>query len=53
MTLGEQIALENRILSVGREFLPPCALNVVDGEVPTEEYWQWLRQQIADVEQEA
>ena len=34
---------ENAALSVGREFLPPCALAVLDDrDAATVEYYQWL-----------
>ncbi len=34
------------ILSVGREFLPPEALAVLDGGSPTVEYYEWLLEQV-------
>ena len=36
------IAFENAALSIGREFLPPCAIAVLDGEEGGAEYWDWL-----------
>jgi hypothetical protein len=36
------VALEDRALSVGREFLPGFALDVLDGREPTPAYWGWL-----------
>ena len=36
-------AEETAILSVGREFLPPCAIAVLDGGEPTTEYWAFLQ----------
>lgn len=36
---------ERRILSIGREFLPPCAIVVLDGGEATAEYWEWLCEQ--------
>ena len=36
-------AEETAILSVGREFLPPCAIAVLDGSEPTTEYWAFLQ----------
>lgn len=38
---------ENQILSVGREFLPACALLVLDGGAPGLEYRVWLAAQAA------
>jgi hypothetical protein len=36
------IAFENAALSIGREFLPPCAVAVLDGGEGGAEYWDWL-----------
>jgi hypothetical protein len=37
---------ETAILSVGREFLPPCALAVLDdSDAATVEYYEWLTEQ--------
>jgi len=37
------VAEENAILSVGREFLPPCAIAVLnDRDAATVEYFEWL-----------
>lgn len=33
------------LLSIGREFLPPAALAVLDGGSPTVEYYEWLLDQ--------
>lgn len=38
----DPVSEETAILSVGREFLPACALSVHDGCEPTAEYWAWL-----------
>lgn len=46
------IAQENAVLSVGREFLPPHALAVLDGGIATEEYWVWLRGQTTERERD-
>lgn len=35
----------NSILSIGRDLLPPCAVAVLDGGEPTEEYWQFCQEQ--------
>jgi hypothetical protein len=37
---------ESSVLSIGREFLPPCVLAVLDGGESTEEYWEFLASQI-------
>jgi hypothetical protein len=40
------VAEETAILRIGREFLPPCALAVLDKSGPaTGEYWEWLTEQ--------
>jgi hypothetical protein len=36
---------EERVLNSGREFLPKCAQDVLDGEEPTNEYWDFLTTQ--------
>jgi len=46
------VAEENAILSVGREFLPPHAVAVLDGGEATEEYWTWLHNQTHTAQQE-
>lgn len=43
---------ESAILSAGREFLPPCALVVLDGGDATDEYWDWLRGQTERAQEE-
>lgn len=47
---GESAAIEqeNAALSVGREFLPPLVLAVVDGEPPEPYYWNWLAEQFLE-----
>ena len=40
---------ENMILSVGREFLPPFAIAVLDGGVATDEYCLWLENQLTQI----
>jgi hypothetical protein len=44
---ADPIGEECRILSIGREFLPPCAIVVLEGGKPTPEYWDWLCEQAA------
>jgi hypothetical protein len=39
---------ESSVLSIGRQFLPPCALAVLDGGQDTEEYWEFLASQIVE-----
>lgn len=42
----DAVTEENAILSVGREFLPACALVVRDHTGPTTvEYYEWLTEQ--------
>lgn len=41
------LELESQYLSIGRKFLPPCALVVLDGGEATSEYWEWLISQQA------
>jgi hypothetical protein len=40
------IEFESAVLSIGREFLPSCALAVLGGEGATEEYWEFLASQV-------
>lgn len=42
---ADAIEFENQVLSVGDEFLPEFAIAVRDGEEPSAEYWQWLKDQ--------
>lgn len=39
---------EDQALSAGREYLPPCAVAVLDGGTPTVEYWAWLAGQVEE-----
>lgn len=39
---GESLDVEAQILSVGREFLPPAAIVVLDGGQESADYWTWL-----------
>jgi hypothetical protein len=42
----DPIVEENAILSIGREFLPACAIAVLDKTGETSgEYWAWLTKQ--------
>lgn len=51
LTLSEQIEFEHGCLTCGREFLPPCALAVLDGE-STPEYLAWLQDALDVAERE-
>ncbi len=44
-SLAEAIKFEDSVLSSGREFLPQCALDVLDGAEGSGEYWQFLIEQ--------
>jgi len=37
-----RVAFEDSVLSCGREFLPPEALQVLDGGEATDAYWAFL-----------
>ncbi|HEY5021796.1 MAG TPA: hypothetical protein VII30_04825 [Gemmatimonadaceae bacterium] len=37
---------ESALLSIGREFLPPSALAVLDGGEATADYYGWLTEQV-------
>lgn len=51
---AEAIAAENAALSIGREFLPPFALAVLDKESEgSPEYWAWLIESVEQQEAEA
>jgi hypothetical protein len=41
-TLDHAKQFEDQALSAGREYLPPCAVAVLDGTPATSEYWAWL-----------
>lgn len=49
---SDEVAEENAILSVGREFLPPCAIAVLDGADGTAEYFEWLHAQTHEAQQQ-
>jgi hypothetical protein len=46
---AKAVEAEQRILSAGREFLPPAAIAVLDGAEPGGEYWRWLTSQLDPV----
>ena len=48
----DKIDEENAILSVGREFLPACAIAVLDGGEATVEYYEWLTLQTQSAQNE-
>lgn len=45
--LGDAIAFESQVLSIGSNLLPQCAQGVLLGEPPTASYWQWLAGQVS------
>lgn len=45
---SDHVAEESAIIAIGREFLPPCAREVLDGGEPSEAYWSWLYAQTAE-----
>ena len=51
-SVSEAISYEETCLSIGLEFLPPCAVAVIDGEDPTAEYWSWLAVSLEQQEHE-
>lgn len=49
----DPVTEENAVLSIGREFLPPCALAVLDDrDAATVEYYEWLCEQTRDAQAE-
>lgn len=51
--LSDAAEFEGRVLAIGSEFLPACALAVRDGGAATDEYWAWLIAQHEAVEAES
>lgn len=49
---SDAVSEENAILQVGREFLPPCAIVVLDGGEATPEYWEFLISQTEQAQAE-
>lgn len=47
--LGDAIAFERQVLSIGSNLLPQCAQGVLLGGPPTASYWQWLAGQVSDI----
>ena len=45
-TITDPIAEENAILSIGLQFLPACAREVLAGRPATSEYWAFLCLQV-------
>jgi hypothetical protein len=45
LTAGAKMEFENQVLSAGRALLPPCAVAVLDGGEPSEEYWDFIAEQ--------
>jgi hypothetical protein len=48
----EAVDFECSALSIAREFLPPCALDVLAGRGDSPEYWTWLVGQLAAMERD-
>lgn len=47
--LSKAVETENQILSIGREYLPACAIEVLNGAADGEsDYWAFLISQLAD-----
>lgn len=42
---SDAIEFESQALSIGSEFLPECAVEVIYGGEPTAAYWSWLIEQ--------
>jgi hypothetical protein len=42
VTTNDAISFEESCLSIGRDLLPPYALDCLDGRPPTADYWKWL-----------
>ena len=45
LTVNAKIEFEDQVLSAPRTMLPPCAVAVLDGGEPSDEYWQFLVEQ--------
>lgn len=52
-SLGEAIEFENRALSIGEEFMPACALAVLNGGEDTPEYLAWLTASVDEADRES
>ena len=46
---SDALEFESQALSIGSEFLPECAAEVLDGGEPTAAYWSWLIEQASAV----
>lgn len=46
--VADAIEFNNQVLSISRQFLPPCAQNVLNGNAATPEYWTWLASQVEE-----
>lgn len=49
---ADAISFEHQALNIGREYLPPCAIAVLDRAEPSEAYWDWLCEAEAEASQE-
>lgn len=47
-TSNDAKEFEDSALSAGREYLPPCALAVLDRGKATPAYWAWLVSQVEE-----
>jgi hypothetical protein len=52
-TQRNSLEFQEYVLQAGEEFLPYCALAVLDGEEPTSEYWDFLLQQLEESERDS
>ena len=42
----DPVVSENTVLSIGREFLPPCAQAMLKNGTASTEYWHWLAAEV-------
>ena len=49
---SDAVSEEQAILSVGREFLPPCALAMLDDGTESAAYYEWLTEQVEKAQAE-
>lgn len=49
-TLSEALLFEDRVLDSGLTHLPSCAKDVMEGQEPTSEYWDFLIGQLESSE---
>ena len=46
---ADAMDFETAALSIGREFLPPCAHAAMDRQEPTPDYWAFMVAQVEEV----